>query len=139
MSGVKAEQIQAIMYVAIGAAVAIAFAVHWLLARKRGTAPKAKAKARSASGNGASVRFAVGKAYWCRDKSWGNSAHKIVRRTEKKVLITCDVIEKRSDVEVWRTIRVSGGVETLERGNIRADDEYTGKQCLAPSYAAAKG
>ena len=138
----KGEQVQAIMYVAIGAAVAIAFAVHWLIARKRNASSRpATIRRHARSGtfcNGANIRFEVGRAYWCRDKGWGDSAHQIIRRGEKKALISCDVIEKRSDVEVWRTIRVVDGVETMERGNIRADDEYTGKRGLAPSYAAAK-
>jgi hypothetical protein len=55
------------------------------------------------------------------------------------VLISCDIICKRSDVTVWRTVKVVDGVEVLERGKIRADDEYTGKRGTAPLYAAAKG
>ncbi len=136
----RPEQVKILLY-GVGVILSVALYLVYLASgrkRRKQTAGPRRAS-RSTRPNGASVRFKVGKAYWCRDKGWGDSAHQIMRRGEKKVLISCDVIEKRSDVEVWRTIRVVDGVETMERGNIRADDEYTGKRGLAPSYAAAKG
>ena len=135
----RPEQVKILLFAA-GVAVALAlYLVHHLAGRRRSLPSASGRTRRSVPANGATVRFAVGKAYWCRDKGWGDTASEILRRTEKKVLISCDVIEKRSDVTVWRSIRVENGVETLERGKIRADDEYTGKRGLAPSYAAAKG
>lgn len=130
------------MYVTVGAIAAIVSFVYWLIDRKRRAAQQPGVIRRNQkptrAGNGASVRFKVGVAYWCHDKGWGDSAHLIIRRGEKKALISCDIIQKRSDVEVWRYIHVDNGVETMERGNIRADDEYTGKRGFAPIYAAAK-
>ena len=136
----RPEQVKILLY-GVGVILSVAlYLVYLASGRKRGRQTAMPRKpSRSTRPNGASVRFKVGKAYWCRDKGWGDSAHQIMRRGEKKVLISCDVIEKRSDVTVWRSIRVDNGVETLEHGNIRADDEYIGKRGLAPSYAAAKG
>jgi len=135
----RPEQVKILLY-GVGVLISVAlYLVYLASGRKRGRQTAMPRKpSRSTRPNGASVRFEVGKAYWCRDKGWGDSAHQIMRRGERKALISCDVIEKRSDVEVWRTIRVVDGVETMERGNIRADDEYTGKRGLAPIYAAAK-
>lgn len=129
---------QAVVYLVVGAVAAIiAIAYTWF--HRRNTMPNTTPRRRPAQSSGASIRFEVGRAYWCRDKGWGDTAHQILHRTEKKVLISCDVIEKRSDVEVWRSIRVQNGIETLERGKIRADDEYTGKRGFAKSYTTAKG
>lgn len=136
----RPEQVKILLY-GVGVILSVAlYLVYLASARKRGKrTARPRRLSRAARPNGATVRFEVGRTYWCRDKGWGDSAHQIMRRGEKKVLISCDVIEKRSDVTVWRSIRVDNGVETLERGSIRADDEYTGKRGLAPSYAAAKG
>lgn len=135
----RPEQVKILLY-GVGVLISVAlYLVYLASARKRGKrTARPRRPSRAVRPNGASVRFVVGRAYWCRDKGWGDSAHLVIRRGERKALISCDVIEKRSDVEVWRTIRVVDGVETMERGNIRADDEYTGKRGLAPIYAAAK-
>ena len=138
-SPMRPEQVKILLY-GVGVLISVAlYLVYLASARKRGKrTARPRRPSRAVRPNGASVRFVVGRAYWCRDKGWGDSAHQVIRRGERKALISCDVIEKRSDVEVWRTIRVVDGVETMERGNIRADDEYTGKRGLAPIYAAAK-
>jgi len=51
--------------------------------------------------------------------------------------MTCDVIQYCSDYRPWRTITIVDGVETLEKGKIRADDEYLGPQNFAQSYIDA--
>lgn len=124
---------------------AAALAAALLLPRRAqpGTARTARARLRqatpAAAAPAARCRFQVGRAYWCRDAGWGDTAHDVLRRTARKVLIGCDIICKRSDVTVWRTVKVVDGVEVLERGKIRADDEYTGKRGYGDLYAAAKG
>lgn len=85
----------------------------------------------------AAVCFVVGKAYRCRDSGYGETAHRIIRRQRSRVQMTCDVIEYCSDYRPWRKITVVDGVETLEKGNIRADDEYLGPQNFAQSYIDA--
>ena len=123
---------------------AVALAAALLLPRRaqHGTARTSRARLRQATpaaAPAARCRFQVGRAYWCRDAGWGDTAHDVLRRTPRKVLIGCDIICKRSDVTVWRTVKVVDGVEVLERGKIRADDEYTGKRGYGDLYAAAKG
>ena len=88
----------------------------------------------------ATVCFVVGKAYRCRDKEYGETAHRIIRRQRGRVQMTCDVIQYCSDYCPWRTITIVDGVETLEKGKIRADDEYLGPQNFTQSYIdAARG
>ena len=129
--------------VAVLFAAAIAAALLLPRRAQQGTARTARARLRqatpAAAAPAARCRFAVGRAYWCRDAGWGDTAHDVLRRTAKKVLISCDIICKRSDVTVWRSVKVVDGVEVLERGKIRADDEYTGKRGFGQLYAAAQG
>ena len=125
-------------------AVLFAAALAALLLLSRRSQPGTGARPRTprrtpAAAPAARCRFQVGRAYWCRDAGWGDTAHDVLRRTPRKVLISCDIICKRSDVTVWRTVKVVDGVEVLERGKIRADDEYTGKRGYGDLYAAAKG
>lgn len=88
----------------------------------------------------ATVCFVVGKAYRCRDRGYGETAHRIIRRQRGRVQMTCDVIQYCSDFRPWRTITIVDGVETLEKGKIRADDEYLGPQNSTQSYIdAARG
>lgn len=88
----------------------------------------------------ATVCFVVGKAYRCRDRGYGETAHRIIRRQRGRVQMTCDVIQYCSDYRPWRTITIVNGVETLEKGNIRADDEYLGPQNFTQLYIdAARG
>ena len=88
----------------------------------------------------ATVCFVVGKAYRCRDRGYGETAHRIIRRQRGRVQMTCDVIQYCSDYRPWRTITIVDGVETLEKGKIRADDEYLGPQNFTQSYIdAARG
>lgn len=71
-------------------------------------------------------KFKVGEAYYCR-RAGDVTAHRILKRTADRVQITCDIIRPCSDYCPWHHIRIIDGVETTDRGCMRADDIFKGK------------
>lgn len=79
----RPEQVKILLY-GVGVLISVAlYLVYLASTRKRGKrTARPRRPSRAVRPNGASVRFVVGRAYWCRDKGWGDSAHQIIRRGE---------------------------------------------------------
>lgn len=78
-------------------------------------------------------KFEVGKAYYCR-MAGDVTAHRVLKRTTDRVQITCDIIRPCSDYCPWHHIRIIDGVETTDRGCMRADDIFKGKGGTSSPY-----
>ena len=144
----KADQVQAIIYVAVGAVVAIACFVHWLLARKRGPAPVSPDRRRHAArkerrANPYSLRegelavaFRVGGRYYNSVKNRVFECVGVKGKRARLVFWSClDDIEgskalmldnlKYGQTSGFVKVRIEDGIETCERGAFRANRPAT--------------
>lgn len=140
----KADQVQAIIYVAVGAVVAIACFVHWLLARKRGPAPVSPDRRRHAArkerrANPYSLRegelavaFRVGGKYYNSAKNRVFKCIALKGKRARRVAFGClDSSEKDLEFLVEHKVRTDGGIETCERGAFRANRPATEQEIAA--------